>query len=151
MGTLNLFGGATDALFWNVSSVMTAKEIISLDIDMPDWGAQLKKRIGAATTSKMITETWCDRVSQECKNIQTLRQEDLKDMTYSLKISYEFLTYSNLTFSKLFKLRTLKVEEIICINRLTLIVENVLIKKVFYPKVPPDLHIKQFIKWLKIN
>lgn len=80
-GTLNLFGGATDSLFWNVSSVMTAKEIISLDIDMPDWGAQLKKRIGAATTSKMITETWCDRVSQECKKIKTLRQEDLKDMT----------------------------------------------------------------------
>ena len=70
IGALNLFGGATDALFWNVSSVMTAKEIISLDIDMPDWGAQLKKRIGAATTSKMITETWCDRVSQECKKIK---------------------------------------------------------------------------------
>ena len=83
--------------------------------------------------------------------LSTQSVEDLKEMTTRLNIPYDVLSDINLKFSKLFKLPTFKVEERVFIKRLTLIVENVLIKKVFYPVFPPDLHIKQVIKWLKSN
>ncbi|MEK9696417.1 MAG: hypothetical protein VW270_11670, partial [Candidatus Poseidoniales archaeon] len=37
----------------------------------------LKKRIGAKTTYEGITEQWCDQISQRCKQISSLKQQDL--------------------------------------------------------------------------
>lgn len=75
-GTLNLFGGATKDLFDRINNVMAHKNIISLDHDMPDYGAQLKKRIGAKTTYDGITEEWCDNVSARIQSVTSLKQQD---------------------------------------------------------------------------
>tara|TARA_B110000285_G_scaffold98530_1_gene112377 strand:- start:795 stop:1766 length:972 start_codon:yes stop_codon:yes gene_type:complete len=76
-GTLNLFGGATKEIFDRINLVMACKKIVSLDWDMPDYGAMLKKRIGAKTTYSGITEQWCDSVSARIATIPGLKQEDL--------------------------------------------------------------------------
>jgi hypothetical protein len=44
---------------------------------MPDYGAMLKKRIGANTTYEGITEEWCDKVSLRLKQVKSLKQQDL--------------------------------------------------------------------------
>ncbi len=44
---------------------------------MPDYGAMLKKRIGAATTYEGITEEWCDRLSRRLSKVASLKQQDL--------------------------------------------------------------------------
>lgn len=75
-GTLNLFGGATKELFDRINFVMACKEVVSLDFDMPDYGAQLKKRLGAKTTYEGITEVWCDAVSSRISTIKSLKQHD---------------------------------------------------------------------------
>ena len=77
-GTLNLFGGAGKDVFDRINIVMACKNVFSLDHDMPDYGAQLKKRIGAKTTYEGITEEWCDTVSSRIKTITSLKQENLK-------------------------------------------------------------------------
>lgn len=79
-GTLNLFGGAAKEVYDRINLVARCKNIISLDWDMPDYGAMLKKRIGAATTYEGITEEWCDMVSARLQNVLSLKQEDLKNM-----------------------------------------------------------------------
>ena len=76
-GTLNLFGGATKEVYDRINLVMACKKIISLDWDMPDYGAMLKKRIGAKTTYSGITEQWCDLVSARTATIPGLKQENL--------------------------------------------------------------------------
>jgi hypothetical protein len=75
-GTLNLFGGATEELFNRINSVMACNEVVSLDFDMPDYGAQLKKRLNAKTTYEGITEAWCDAVSSRISAIKSLKQHD---------------------------------------------------------------------------
>lgn len=76
-GTLNLFGGATQEIFDKLDRIQACKNVVSLDIDMVDWGDQLKKRIGAPTTCASITEPWCDALSIWCKSIKSLKQQDL--------------------------------------------------------------------------
>lgn len=76
-GTLNLFGGATKEVYDRINRVAACKNIVSLDWDMPDYGAMLKKRIGANTTYEGITEEWCDALSKRLRNVPSLKQEDL--------------------------------------------------------------------------
>jgi hypothetical protein len=75
-GTLNLFGGATKEVFDRINRVASCKNIISLDHDMPDYGAMLKKRISAPTTYEGITEEWCDNLSARLSNVPSFKQED---------------------------------------------------------------------------
>jgi len=77
-GTLNLFGGATKEIFDRINLVASCHNIVSLDWDMPDYGAMLKKRIGSATTYEGITEEWCDTLSLRLANVPSLKQQDLK-------------------------------------------------------------------------
>lgn len=76
-GTLNLFGGATEEVFRKLNLIAQCKNVVSLDWDMPDFGAMLKKRIGAKTTYPGITEAWCDALSSRFSTVQSLKQEDL--------------------------------------------------------------------------
>ena len=83
-GTLNLFGGATKDIFDRINRVAAHPQVVSLDFNMPDWGEQLRKRIGAPTTYKGITEQWCDALSKRLKGTPSLKQEEL------LKFSKKF-------------------------------------------------------------
>jgi len=76
-GTLNLFGGATKEVYDRINLVASCKSIVSLDWDMPDYGAMLKKRIGANTTYEEITEEWCDMLSKRLAEVPSLKQENL--------------------------------------------------------------------------
>jgi len=76
-GTLNLFGGATKEVFDRINLVLSCKNIVSLDWDMPDYGEMLVKRIGAKTTYEGITEDWCKAVSARIQSIQSLKHQDL--------------------------------------------------------------------------
>lgn len=83
-GSLNLFGGANKEVFDRINRIASHPNVISLDFDMPDWGEQLRKRIGAPTTYAGITEQWCDNLSKRLSTIQSLKQEDL------LSVSHKF-------------------------------------------------------------
>jgi len=76
-GSLNLFGGATKEIYDRINRVAAHPHVISLDIDMPDWGEQLSKRITAPTTYSGITSEWCGALSARLRNIKTLTQIDL--------------------------------------------------------------------------
>ena len=76
-GTINLFGGLTDAIVIKLNTLRLAKNIVSLDVPMPKYGEIFRKRIGNKTTSQLVTEQWCIDVDRDFANVPTLRQCDL--------------------------------------------------------------------------
>ena len=83
--------------------------------------------------------------------ITTQTIEEIKEMTARLKILHDILSDQNHKFIKNLNLPTFQVEKKTYIKRITMIVENSIIKHVFYPIFPPDLHFKEVIKWLEEN
>ena len=83
--------------------------------------------------------------------LSTQSVADLKEMATRLLIPYDIVSDSELRLSKALNLPTFKVNNLVFVKRLTLIVESSIIKKVFYPIFPPDLHIHEVLAWLKKN
>ena len=83
--------------------------------------------------------------------LSTQSTEDIKEMTIRLLIPYDVVSDEEMAFIKLMKLPTFKINNKIYIKRLTMIIEKSIIKHIFYPIFPPDLHVKEVIKWLEKN
>tara|TARA_Y100000590_G_C15064973_1_gene767823 strand:- start:19 stop:573 length:555 start_codon:yes stop_codon:yes gene_type:complete len=83
--------------------------------------------------------------------ITTQSVSEIKEMVNRLFIPYDVLSDKDLNFQKSLNLPIFKINNSVFIKRLTLIIEKSVIKKVFYPIFPPDLHIKDVLKWLKNN
>ena len=77
--------------------------------------------------------------------------EDIKEMTIRLSIPYDVVSDQKMIFIKLMNLPTFISDNKIYIKRVTMIVEKSIIKHVFYPIFPPDLHVKDVIQWLEKN
>ena len=76
---------------------------------------------------------------------------DIKEMVTRLRIPYDVVSDSELKFINLMNLPTFRIKNFVFIKRLTLIIDKSIIKKVFYPIFPPDLHIYDVCDWLKKN
>jgi len=83
--------------------------------------------------------------------LSTQSIEDIREMTMRLSIPYDVVSDEKMTFIKLMKLPTFKINNKTYIKRITMIVEKSIIKHVFYPVFPPDLHVKDVIHWLEKN
>ena len=81
--------------------------------------------------------------------LSTQLVSDIKEMVTRLKIPYDVLSDSELKLTKEIDLPIFKIKNFVYIKRLTLIIERSIIKKVFYPIFPPDLHIHEVIDWLR--
>ena len=83
--------------------------------------------------------------------ISTQSVEDIREMSNRLCLQYDVLSDQQLLFTNTLKLPTFSIKNKKYIKRLTLIIEQSLIKHVFYPIFPPNKHIKQVLDWLKNN
>lgn len=83
--------------------------------------------------------------------ISTQSVQDIKELTSRLHIPYDILSDQSLKFSSIIKLPTFCINNKRFLKRVTLIIEQSVIKKVFYPIFPPDKHIFEVLKWLRDN
>ena len=83
--------------------------------------------------------------------VSTQAVDDLKEMVTRLGVTYDVVSDVNLEFAKKINLPTFAIDDKVYLKRTTLIIEKSVIKKVFYPIFPPNKHINEVIKWLKIN
>ena len=83
--------------------------------------------------------------------ISTQTVVEIKEMTKRLFVSYDVLSDEKLILAKLIKIPTFQIGTKKYFKRVTMIVEKSLIKHIFYPIFPPNLHFKDVIKWLKSN
>jgi peroxiredoxin len=68
-----------------------------------------------------------------------------------LHLPFELLSDARLIFANDLRLPTFEVESMVLIKRLTLIIDNGRIEKVFYPVFPPNKNADEVITWLRIN
>jgi peroxiredoxin len=68
-----------------------------------------------------------------------------------LELPYPLLSDKELNFVRLLKLPTFQFNSMTLIKRLTLVIDNGRIAKVFYPVFPPDQSAEQTLRWLMQN
>lgn len=66
-----------------------------------------------------------------------------------LHLPFELLSDANLAFARALRLPTFEFDSMTLIKRLTLIVRDGRIEKVFYPVFPPDKNPEEVIAWLQ--
>ncbi len=81
--------------------------------------------------------------------ITTQPISEIEEMTKRLKINHDILSDCDLIFTKSLNLPLFNVDNKDFIKRITLVVDNGVIKKVFYPILEPSVHIQEIISWLK--
>ena len=77
--------------------------------------------------------------------------EDQKEAAERLHLPFELLSDSELKFATALRLPTFQVASMTLIKRLTLILRDGKIEKVFYPVFPPDQNAAEVIDWLSRN
>ena len=83
--------------------------------------------------------------------LSTQSTEDLKEMTTRLNVPFDVVSDQQLVFTSSLNLPTFSINDKKFIKRLTLIIDQSVIKHVFYPIFPADLHIFEVLDWLKNN
>ena len=83
--------------------------------------------------------------------ISTQSIDELTKVSALRKFQQLLASDSNLKFQKNLNIPTFQFEGRIMYKRLTLIVKESRIVKVFYPIFPPDKHVFEIMKWLKEN
>ncbi len=86
----------------------------------------------------------------EVYGVSTQRSEDQKEFAARSNIQYEILSDSKLELTRALNLPTFEVEEIPVplIKRLTIVVHDGIITKVFYPVFPPDKNAVEVLDYL---
>lgn len=77
--------------------------------------------------------------------------QDQKEAVQRLHLPFELLSDSSFSLASALNLPTFEYKSLRLIKRLTLVVENGLIRKVFYPVFPPDQNAAELIAWLQVN
>jgi len=77
--------------------------------------------------------------------------EEQKEAAQRLNLPFELLNDASFQLANALKLPTFEYNSSRLIKRLTLIVENGTIRKVFYPIFPPNENAKDVIAWLQTN
>ena len=83
--------------------------------------------------------------------ISTQSIDELTELSLLRKLSQPLISDSSLKFQEKLQIPTFHVENKTMYKRLTLIVKNSKIVKVFYPVFPPDKHIFEILKWFETN
>ena len=83
--------------------------------------------------------------------LSTQSTEYQREAVERLHLSFELLSDADLVFTRALRLPTFKVDSMILIKRLTLILLDGRVEKVFYPVFPPDKNAREAIEWLSRN
>jgi peroxiredoxin len=83
--------------------------------------------------------------------VSTQSISDIKEMTMRLQIPYDVVSDQELILASAINLPTFSTDDKKFLKRVTMIVEKSVIKKVFYPIFPPNMHINEVLEWLNKN
>jgi peroxiredoxin len=83
--------------------------------------------------------------------VSSQSQEDQKEAVQRLHLSFELFCDSAFELTGALRLPTFEYDSLRLIKRLTLIIEDGSIRKVFYPVFPPNKNADDVIAWLQAN
>ncbi|MEC4892117.1 MAG: peroxiredoxin [Oscillatoria sp. PMC 1050.18] len=88
-------------------------------------------------------------IGTQVYGVSAQKYSDQLEAVKRLHLPFELLSDANFLLTKSLQLPTFEVENKRLIKRLTLIVEEGKIVKVFYPVFPPDRNAQEVVEWLK--
>lgn len=80
--------------------------------------------------------------------LSTQTTEYQQEVVSRLHLPFELLSDSDLAFTRALRLPTFEVESMTLIKRLTLIIADGRIERVFYPVFPPNKNAEEVVAWL---
>lgn len=83
--------------------------------------------------------------------VSSQSQEDQQEAAQRLHLPFDLLSDNGFELANALKLPTFEYNSTRLIKRLTLIIENGTISKVFYPVFPPNENAAEVIAWLQAN
>ena len=83
--------------------------------------------------------------------LSTQTTEYQREVVERLHLPFEILSDANFAVTDALRLPTFEFEGVRLLKRLTLVLSNGKIEKVFYPVFPPDKHAEEVIAWLRTN
>jgi peroxiredoxin len=89
------------------------------------------------------------RLKTQVFGLSTQPTEYQQEAATRLALPYLLLSDEGLEFARVLNLPTFKAENIELIKRLTLIIQNGIIRQCFYPVFPPDKNAEEVINWLE--
>ena len=88
--------------------------------------------------------------AQVC-GLSTQSTEYQQEVAQRLHLPFELLSDAKLAFANALRLPTFQVDSMTLIKRLTLIIRDGRIEKVFYPVFPPDKNAQEVLEWFTRN
>lgn len=85
----------------------------------------------------------------EVFGLSTQDSDYQREAVERLHLPFELLSDEKLAFARALRLPTFEVDGMVLIKRLTLILRDGVIEKVFYPVFPPDRNAEQVVSWLR--
>jgi peroxiredoxin len=85
----------------------------------------------------------------ELFGLSTQTSEYQKELVDRLHLPFEILSDADFEFANALRLPTFEVRGMTLIKRLTLVLRDGVIEKVFYPVFPPDRHADEVLAWLR--
>ena len=83
--------------------------------------------------------------------LSTQDTEYQREATQRLHLPFALLSDEELAFADTLRLPTFEVEDMVLLKRLTLIIRDGRIEKVFYPVFPPDRSAQDVVGWLEAS
>ena len=83
--------------------------------------------------------------------MSTQSTEYQREAAEQLRLPFALLSDEKLAFARALRLPTFEVEGMTLIKRLTLVIDEGRIEKVFYPVFPPNENAKEVAEWLSQN
>jgi peroxiredoxin len=81
--------------------------------------------------------------------LSTQTSEYQKELADRLHLPFEILSDADFEFANALRLPTFEVKGMTLIKRLTLVLRDGIVEKVFYPIFPPDRHAEEVLAWLQ--
>ena len=118
----------------------------------PDW-SEIPGARGCTPQSCSYRDQHGDFLRSGCKvfGISSQPIEEQKEAFKRLHLPFELLNDSKLALTRAMNLPTFEYQSSEYIKRITLIVTDGLIQKVFYPVFPPDGNVHDVIDWIEKN
>lgn len=88
-----------------------------------------------------------DRLGVGLYGVSTQHTDDQREAAERLRLPYPLLSDAELRLTKALRLPTLEVEGATLIRRLTLLVRDGVVERVWYPVFPPDTHADEVLGW----
>ena len=89
------------------------------------------------------------RLGVEVFGFSTQTTDYQKEMVARLHVPFEVLSDADFRFVRALRLPTFEFDGVTLVKRLTLVISNGRIEKVFYPVFPPDKHAAEVLEWLR--